>query len=137
MNTVEKQHKIHTLQTILAPSNFHLQNDKDWETLVEHIEVHKYFVNEKIFWTISWEDALFSWYENVFMPIMRVLSRRQVRKAFPDKTVGHLFFDISNHWYYLQEENKKVYYLDAAHDYLSRYGKGLSKVLALLSLPVA
>jgi hypothetical protein len=134
LHTTEKQNKIYTLQTILTPSNFHLQNNEDWETLVEHIEVHKYFVNEKISWTISWEDALFSWYENVFTPIMYILSHRQVLKAFPDKTAGELFFDISNHWYYMQNEDNQVYYLDAAYDYLTKYGKGLSKFLALLSL---
>ncbi len=136
MLTQEKQNKINTLQAVLAPSNFYLLNNDEWETLVDHIEVHKYFVNEKIAWTISWEDALFSWYENVFMPIMHIISHRQVQKAFPGKTVGQIFIDISNHWYYKLEKDEKVSYLDAAYDYLSRYGKGLSKVLALLSLPV-
>lgn len=136
MNTELDKNK-ETLKSVLAPLNFSLPREEDWDTLMEHIEVHKYFINQRISWTITWDDALFSWHENVFAPIMTILSNRQVLHAFPGKTTGELFFDISSRWYFMQQADPEASYLDAAYDYLSKHGKGLAKALALLTLPAA
>lgn len=137
MTKMDNNDKKEILKRVLATENFTLEKETDWDILLEHIEVHKYFINQKISFTVTWDDALFSWHENVFTPILRILSNRQVANAFPEKSLGELFFSISSHWYFLLEKDPNISYLDAAYDYLSKYGKGLPKVLALLTLPSA
>ncbi len=110
-------------------------NDTDYQALSEQIEVHKYLINQKISWIISWEDAAFSWVENVFHPIMQVLTRWEVRSAFNTVNTAKLYFDISNHWYYLLEKNPNVYANYAAIDYAAHYGRGLGRWLSRFILP--
>ncbi len=107
----------------------------DYQALSDQIEVHKYLINQTIPWTISWDDAAFSWTENVFHSIMQVIGNWEVRLAFPDKTVSELYFDISNHWYYLLEKNPRVSAYYAAVEYAATYGKGLGKLFSKILLP--
>ncbi|TFG60834.1 MAG: hypothetical protein E4H36_11410 [Spirochaetales bacterium] len=136
MTKMDNNDKKRVMKWVLEAENFTLEKESDWDTLLEHIEVHKYFINQRISWTITWDDALFSWHENVFAPIISILSHRQVNKAFPGKSTGELFFDISTHWYFLSEKTPRISYMDAALDYLSKYGKGISKILAMWALPL-
>ena len=132
-----KEHKKNTLKAILAADDLGLEKEADWDALVDHIEVHKYLINQNINWTITWHDAVFSWYENVYRPIMSIISSVQVRWAFPDMTLGQIFFAVSTHWYYMQESNPDASPLDAVHEYLSENGKGLAKFLSMLTLGTA
>ncbi|NCN04476.1 MAG: hypothetical protein GW949_02480 [Spirochaetales bacterium] len=109
-------------------------SENELEILKEQISVHKYFVNQSIPWTISWEDAVFSWYENVFKPIVEVVDSWEVRNAFTSSTQNRLYLDISNHWYYLLEKDPQTFAGYAAIHYAATYGKGLGSWLSKLSL---
>lgn len=39
----------------------------------EYIDVHKWFVNEKIPFEVSFEQAVYSWYETVWLPMERAI----------------------------------------------------------------
>ncbi len=108
---------------------------EDYQALSNQIEVHKYLINQRIPWTISWDEAAFSWTENVFHSIMQVIDNWEVRLAFSDKTESELYFEISNHWYYLLEKNSQVTAYYAAVDYAATYGKGLGKFVSKMLLP--
>jgi hypothetical protein len=132
-----RENKKNTLQAILAPDDLGLENEADWDALVDHIEVHKYLINQKIGWTITWQDAVFSWYENVYRPIMNIISSVQVQWAFPGMTLGQLFFAVCTNWYYMQESDPQAAPLDAAYEYLTENGKGLGKFLSMLTMSTA
>src|SRR5690554_646705 len=108
---------------------------RDYQALSDQIEVHKYLVNQNIPWKISWDEAAFSWSENVYHPIMQVLDNWEVKLAFGNKRLADLYFDVSDHWYYLLERDPDVTALYAAIDYAATYGKGLGKFFSKLSLP--
>jgi hypothetical protein len=137
MSEKEREEKKILLGGVLSSVDFKVETESEWDIIFEHIEVHKYFLDRKLKWKVDWNDVLFSWYENVFMPIMRILYHRSVKKAFPGKSLSQLYFDISTHWYYMLEKDPRKSEIDAAYDYISRYGKGLSKVRALFALPLA
>lgn len=122
------------MQFLLA-STGSVFTEADYQALSNQIEVHKYLINQHISWTISWDDAAFSWCENVFSPIMQVVDHWEVRAAFPDMTRAQLFFAISDHWYYLMEKDPSIYANYAAIDYAANYGKGLGKFMSRLQLP--
>ncbi len=108
---------------------------KDYQALSDQVLVHKYLINQGIPRTISWDEAAFSWAENVFTPIMQVVNRWEVRSAFPHKSLSELYFDISNHWYYLAEKDPTVSAQYAAIEYAATYGKGLGRFFSKLQIP--
>jgi hypothetical protein len=110
-------------------------NETDYQALSDQIEVHKYLINQSIPWIISWDEAAFSWVENVFSPIMQVVDQWEVQAAFPLKSKDELFFDVSNHWYYLLEKHPGISANYAAIDFAATYGKGLAKLVSRLQLP--
>jgi hypothetical protein len=105
---------------------------EDFQALAEQIAVHKYLINQTIPWTITWDDAAFSWLENVFSPIMQVIDRWEVRAAFPGMTSARLFFAISDHWYYLLEKDSRISAFHAAIDYAATCGTGLGRLFSKL-----
>ena len=137
MNTQTTDDKKRILKGMLSGEGFHLQNESEWDTLLEHIEVHKYFVNQNINWTISWDDALFSWHENVFAPIKQVLSNRQVRNAFPGKSPGS-FSSVFPHIGILSSRRTPMFPTWMRRTTISRNTeKVLSKLFAFFSLQSA
>lgn len=110
------------LQQEQAP---HFSQD-DWDTLEEHVETHKFLINRDIPWVISWDDAVFSWHENVFVPLRNAIQRWDVRASFPGTSDGKLYLGVSTHWYYLMQENPRVTAEVAARDFAAQYGVGLA-----------
>lgn len=122
------------MQFLLANTGF-VFTETDYQALSNHIEVHKYLINQRIPWTVTWDDAAFSWLENVFRPIMQVVDRWEVLAAFPRHTRAQLFFDIANHWYYFQQKHPEADVSLAAMDYAATYGKGLGRWISKLHTP--
>jgi hypothetical protein len=121
------------MRFLLANTDF-MFDETDYPVLEKHIEVHKYFINRTIPWTVSWDEAAFSWIENVHGPIMQVMDLWNVRHAFPRQSRAHLFFAISDHWYHLLNNNPRTEAAYAAIDYAARYGRGLGKYVSKLVL---
>lgn len=44
------------------------------QTIIAHIDAHKWFINKDIPFTVSFEQAAFSWHENVYKPIVHELN---------------------------------------------------------------
>ncbi|NCB01159.1 MAG: hypothetical protein EOM67_03205 [Spirochaetia bacterium] len=122
-------------QFILSSTN-NMFKEKDINVLLNQIEVHKYLINQDIPWTISQDDAIFSWLENVYHPIMQVINQWSVRSSFAKYSDSQLFFAISDHWYYLLAKNEKISAYSAAVNYAAQYGTGLGHIVSKLSNPL-
>lgn len=127
MKSIEVTQDTTTLKAMLSEEQLDLRFDHEWEEIAEHVEVHKYYVNQKIDWTITWDDAVFSWYENVFRPTMRAVSAWEIRNAFPAKTRGQLYLAVATHWHFLKEKNPDVTIDEAARDFAGTYGTGMAR----------
>ncbi|TVR93726.1 MAG: hypothetical protein EA428_01560 [Spirochaetaceae bacterium] len=120
-------HRLTRLKNQLQTTEFTLGNEREWQELADHIEVHKYFINQSIGRTVTWDEAVFSWFENVYTPLSWIIDSWEVSGAFPDKTEGQLYLAISTHWHYLKERLPEITPADAAHDFASHYGSGLAR----------
>lgn len=90
-------------------------NDGHLEKLVEHVDKHEYFLGEKVKFSFTWSDALFSWYENIYIHILGYLNNRVLLFCFKNKKPIELFFDISHEWYMIaQDSEREPYVHDAA-----------------------
>ena len=119
--------RIRTLQDMLRAEGLELRSDQEWLELADHIEVHKYLINQEIGWTVTWDDAVFSWFDTVYRPLKQAINGWEIRRAFPHKSDGQLYLAISTHWHFLKERHPDVTPEEAAHDFAAHYGSGVAR----------
>ncbi len=66
--------------------------------MVNHILVHKYYANEHLDYTMSFEEGAKSWYENVYKPIVDALDRKHLQRSFPGYTESDLYMWVVRRW---------------------------------------
>jgi len=104
-----------------------------YDEIIEHILVHKYYVNQGRAVEIPFEEALFSWYENLYRPIAVEIEEQGLLARFPGRTASDLYVFIVRHW----DDLKRKYGLDfdlsqAAKDYGERYGQDFKERIKTL-----
>lgn len=94
--------------------------------VLNHINVHKYYINEGQEKEISFGEAIKSWYDNVYFPIIEECRKLKLLASFPGNTEGDLYVWVVRHWDYLKEVSgsQNVTIENATKDYKQRYGKG-------------
>lgn len=95
-----------------------------YEKLIEHIRVHQYFMGQQRQQDITQEQAVVSWYDEVYMPLVRVIRENQVLKEFPQRTEADLYLWIIEHLYYLRQDyQREVSLEDAAGNFTREYSE--------------
>ncbi len=74
-----------------------------YERLLEHIEVHRYFMGIEQQREIPYEEAVAHWYDTVYMPIITVIRERGLLRDFPDRTEADLYLWLMEHRTELEE----------------------------------
>jgi nucleotide-binding universal stress UspA family protein len=74
-----------------------------YERLLEHVEVHRYFMGIEQEREIPYEEAAAHWYDTVYMPIIAVIRERGLLRDFPDRTEADLYLWIMEHRAELEE----------------------------------
>ena len=94
-----------------------------YDQIVEHILVHKYYMNLGIPHEIPFSDALLSWHEKVYEPVVAAIQEEGLISRFPGRTVSDLYMFIVQHWDELKRKYGLGYSLGAAaRDYSKLYG---------------
>jgi len=73
-----------------------------YEILIQHIEVHRYLRNLELERAgveerLDWADAVESWYDTVYLPVVDAMNSRQVLEHFPGRTEADLYLWIIKH----------------------------------------
>ncbi|MEP7287308.1 MAG: hypothetical protein ABI947_16250 [Chloroflexota bacterium] len=68
-----------------------------YREIIEHIDVHKYFMGIEQDHDIAWEDAVASWYDHVYMPIIDLIRKYDVLSQFPGRTEADLYAWLIKH----------------------------------------
>ncbi len=69
----------------------------------EQIAVHRYFLGQERQREVSYEEAVRSWYENVFLPLTTEIRASGIMKEFPKRTEADLYLWICQHREELRE----------------------------------
>ncbi len=95
--------------------------------MVNHILVHKYYLNEGKKEEISFGIASRSWYDRVYFPIVEEVRRSKLLLSFPGNTEADLYMWIVRHWDNLKHMSgsQEVSIESATYDYKARFGKGM------------
>ncbi|MBU8914222.1 MAG: transcriptional regulator [Spirochaetales bacterium] len=99
-----------------------------YDEVLRHIYEHKYYINMNYQEEILFEDAMKSWYDNVFAPITRVVREQKLPGRFPGRTEADLYVWLVKHWDELKKSHGGEFSLsEAAEDFSGQFGKGLRK----------
>jgi len=92
------------INQLLPDADFRVTIPGGYEKLQEHIDVHRYFMGLDLKRDISNQEAIMSWYENVYTLFVEPIRERGIMRWFPDRTLTDLYLWVSDHQETLKEE---------------------------------
>ncbi|MCE5256214.1 MAG: transcriptional regulator [Spirochaetaceae bacterium] len=89
-----------------------------YDIIREHVNVHKYYLNESETSEIEFSAALLSWHENVFSPIILAIREEKLLQLFPHRMPADLYLYLVQYWDGLKHsQHKEVGVGDAARTF--------------------
>lgn len=74
-----------------------------YEQLVEHISVHRWFLGVETDREVPYAEAVASWYDRVYLPIVEGIREASMLREFPRRTETDLYLWLIEHLWYLRE----------------------------------
>lgn len=62
-----------------------------YDVIYNHILTHKYFINQNQTEEIPMEDAILSWFKNVYLPVVTTIEKYKIMKYFKKNTISDLY----------------------------------------------
>lgn len=111
-----------------ATNLHHLRPDNDvcltlpgqYEKLLEHINVHRWYLGVENNREIGWEEAVQSWYDRIYLPLVRYIHDQDILKDFPDRTATDLYLWIIEHRSVLRGDPESTPVEEAVHDFVRK-----------------
>ena len=75
-----------------------------YEKLLDHIQVHRYFMGIDFQRDISFSEAVGHWYDKVYLPIVEPIRERGLLRWFPGRTETDMYLWVSEYRYALESE---------------------------------
>ncbi len=91
-----------------------------YQKLLEHISVHRWFMGERMKSEISVEEAVADWYDEVYLPLANLILAQNILQNFPKRTVADLYLWIIEHLWYLREEYQQEISLEQAVEHFKQ-----------------
>jgi hypothetical protein len=93
--------------------------------LVQHINAHRYYMGLERDRPVERDEAICSWYDDIYMPVITVLREQQALRYFPGRREADLYRWIMDHRWYLRERNGGADPgpLVATDDYVRLFGR--------------
>ena len=92
------------LDDLRPDSRVRLTIPDGFDRMLQHIAVHRYFMGLDLKRDVPEDEAIKDWYDNVYMPIVKIIRKSKILKEFPGKTEGDLYLWVLDHQSYLAEE---------------------------------
>jgi len=117
------------LDVVRPEQDIRLTMPGDYARLLDHIRVHKYFVETEQSRELSWEQAVTHWYDHVYAPLVQTIRRYRLLRDFPGHTEADLYLWIIEHAYHLSRRmNQELPPSEVAADFASRFGHGPRRI---------
>lgn len=96
-----------------------------YDKLIEHIQVHRWYMGIKRKAEVPFEEAVISWYKRVYLPLVQIIREKNILDDFPGRTETDLYLWIIEHqWYLAQQRLKsKVTLEEAATHFVNKYSR--------------
>jgi hypothetical protein len=77
-----------------------------YDKLVEHIDAHRWFLGIERGRPVDYEEAVASWYDRVYRPVVDIIRRTGALDDFPGRTETDLYLWVMEHDWYRQERER-------------------------------
>lgn len=92
--------------------------------LVRHINAHRYYMGLDLKRDIARDEAVMSWYDTVYMPIVQVIREQNALRSFPGRTEADLYrWMIDHRWYTRERTGTEPSPEQAATSYVAQFGR--------------
>ena len=111
--------------TYLPMDNIKFTTPGAYPEMVNHILVHKYYINQNIDHEITFEEAARSWYENVYSPIVNEIRAEHLLAAFPGQSEGDMYMWLVRRWDEYKRQDGSISAAEAVRKAGKERGKGV------------
>lgn len=102
----------------------------EYDVIYNHIQIHKYYINQDKTEEISMSEAILSWYNTVYLPVVNVLKKQHIMRKFRKRTISDMYVYLIKYWDELKHKFGDEISLDAAaEEFTNIYGNGFLKRL--------
>jgi hypothetical protein len=74
-----------------------------YQDLLGHIAAHQYALDQQAGASASWEQATVSWYDTVYLPLVNLITQKNLLKEFPHRSAADLYAWVVEHELELRE----------------------------------
>lgn len=85
------------LDELRSLKNFQVTVPGKYHVFAEQIEIHRYFMESEQQQEIPYEEAVIHWYDDLYLPVVRIIEDQGMLRDFPDRTATDLYLWISEH----------------------------------------
>jgi hypothetical protein len=103
-----------SLDKLYPYEDFHFSMPGQYNKILQHISVHRWFIGERKKEELSEEESIKAWYRDLYKPLIKIIREHEILKSFPHRTEMDLYLWIIEHRYYLAEEQHKRVSLESA-----------------------
>ena len=75
-----------------------------YDVIYNHILTHKYYINIGKEKEITMEEAILSWFNKVYIPLVSSIKRKHILHNFPKRTLGDLYIWVVKYWDELKQK---------------------------------
>lgn len=94
-----------------------------YDVIYNHILTHKYYINLNQTEEISIQDAILSWFETVYLPVIRHIKQRKILRNFPGRTPSDLYVWFIKYWDEIKKKFGESYSIDqGVQNFNEKYG---------------
>ena len=109
----------------LPDAEFELSITGAYNRLLEHIEVHRWYMGEERKTAVPMKEAIQSWYRDVYKPLVDVIREQNIMAEFQGRTETDLYLWIIEHLQYLREKYcQEISLEEAAAHFAEEYAPG-------------
>ncbi|HOV15149.1 MAG TPA: transcriptional regulator, partial [Spirochaetota bacterium] len=95
-----------------------------FDIILSHINGHQYFLGIDKNISVNFDEAMLSWYDNIFIPIIDEIKHENIIIYFMGRTEADLYVWIVKHWDELKNrEGQEIKISDAVKSYKNNFGK--------------
>lgn len=69
-----------------------------YDVIYNHILTHKYYMNQNRTDEVTMEEAIKSWFFNVYFPLVSIIREKYILKKFPGRTLADLYVWTVRYW---------------------------------------
>lgn len=91
------------LSNLRPDADLQVSDPEAYRLLQGHIETHAYYLGQERIGNIDYEEAVVSWYDTVYAPLVGVIQEHNLSKALPNYTLTDLYLFVSDYQWLLRE----------------------------------